>query len=493
MKPGQILPLFATLLLGTATEAWANGPDGLEAEPDTPQVYQGSPVAPCGWPTAVAVTSGGGLCTGTLVHPRVVIYAAHCGGGNKTIRFGESAFNGGQAVGASCQTYPGYTSEGNDWAYCVLNQEITQLPIAPVLHGCELDTLEPGAEVAVIGFGKNTAAGGSGQKRWGMTELMAVGIENNVTVLGGGGLPSVCPGDSGGPAMIKGDDGVWRVFGIASTVALQGGSDCGGTGQHSIVAGAVPWIEENSGFDITPCHDAEGNWDPSPSCTQFFGSGNNSYGNWGNWCAGTPESPAPSTCGPVTGTPPEQNAPDVVITSPPDGFFSEEIPTVVDIEMEVSDDTGFMTVWLRIDGEDFMSQTDTEPPWVISNVAFPEGTYEVRAVAEDYWGNQGVSEPVYIGVGQEPEGGEEGGDPTTGGGEEGGNTSGGEEGGDSGGDEDGTTGFTTGGFGDEFGGLDGGDDGSGCACTTNEGAGGAGGAAMLGLFVLGIGLRRRRD
>ena len=53
---------------------WAGPPQGLD-DPG-PGIFDGMTVPQCGWPTAVSVTSGGGLCTGTLVHPRVVIYAA---------------------------------------------------------------------------------------------------------------------------------------------------------------------------------------------------------------------------------------------------------------------------------------------------------------------------------------------------------------------------------------------------------------------------------
>ena len=82
MKTENLFPLGVLLVLSAlSTTAWAGEPEGVEidADPAEPSVYQGNPVGTCGWPTAVAVTSGGGLCTGTLVHPRVVVYAAHCG------------------------------------------------------------------------------------------------------------------------------------------------------------------------------------------------------------------------------------------------------------------------------------------------------------------------------------------------------------------------------------------------------------------------------
>jgi hypothetical protein len=492
ISSGRVLSIgiSASVLLGSSTLAWAgepdtpDTPDTVEAEPQEPLVFQGAPVSACGWPGTVAVTSGFGLCTGTLVHPRVVINAAHCGGGNKTIRFGESAFGGGVAVGASCVTNPGYDeSQGTDWAYCVLDQAVENIPITPVLFGCELDMLVSQSEVAVVGFGKNTPSGGDGTKRWGLTTLEAVNLPGNTTALGGGDEPSVCPGDSGGPALIKGLDGIWRVFGIASTVNIINGEDCGGLATHSLVAGAVPWIEESSGFDITPCHDQDGTWNPGPDCTGFFGSGNNSYGNWGNWCAGTPASPAPSTCGPALGSQPEQNPPSISITSPAADFESSDDPTIFNVEMNASDDSGFITVWLRINGQDVLNVTDDTAPYVINSVTLPQGTYEIIGVAEDYYGNQGVSSALNVTVG--PGAGDSGdGD------------------GDSGGDGDGDSGGTSSGPGLE-GGFDGGFDAGGggdegCACSSNtSGTPGASGptgvGAVLGLFVLGLVRRRRAD
>ena len=469
--------LSTSVLLALASApAWAGEPDGVEAEPQTPLIFQGSPVSQCGWPTAVAVTSGGGLCTGTLVHPRVVIYAAHCSAGNKTIRFGENAFGGGNAIGASCQVNPGYdNSQGTDWAFCVLDEAVDDIPIAPVLFGCELDMLQPQTQIAVVGFGKNTPAGGDGTKRWGVTTLEAVNLSGNTTAIGGGDEPSICPGDSGGPAFIQGIDGIWRVFGIASTVSLINGDDCGGVGTHSIVAGAVPWIEEASGFDITPCHNQDGTWAPGPDCTGFFGSANNSYGGWNNWCAGTPVSPPPNTCGPPLGSQPEDNPPTVSIISPADDFDSNENPTIFDMEMNAQDDSGFLTVWLRINGEDVLNASVDMPPFVINNVTLPEGDYEIVAVAEDFYGNQGVSGPLNVTVGPgASDSGDGDGDGDPGDGDGDGNSSGG------------TTGGIEGGF--DAGGPDSGGD-EGCACRSTDGR--VPGVAALPLLLLAL-VRRRR-
>ena len=73
-------------------------PADLSTTPTYPQVAGGEEVLECAWIDTVAVTGGGGLCTGSLVHPRVVVYAAHCGDGDKQIRIGNTSTGGGGIV-----------------------------------------------------------------------------------------------------------------------------------------------------------------------------------------------------------------------------------------------------------------------------------------------------------------------------------------------------------------------------------------------------------
>ena len=197
----------------------------------------------CEWPDTVAVTGGGGLCTGSLVHPRLVVYAAHCGGGNKTIRFGQDSNVAGISRNtARCETYPDYmgvSDQAHDWAFCVLEEPVTELPITPPAYGCELDVIAQGAEVVIAGFGNNTNMGGSGTKRWGWTEIVStLGSTANI---GGDGV-STCEGDSGGSAFVRFADGSWRSISMTST-----GIGCGKAGVHSLMHPAIPWIEETSG------------------------------------------------------------------------------------------------------------------------------------------------------------------------------------------------------------------------------------------------------
>jgi len=396
------LALVGLLAVALARTAEASPPDTVETVPARPRIAAGEPVVACGWPTTVAVGSGS-LCTGTLIHPRVVVYAAHCGGGNKTVRFGEDAWAGGRTVAVeSCKAYPGYagaTDQGHDWAYCLLAEPVEDLPIAPPLYGCERALLEVGIEVAIVGYGQ-TLDQPSGIKRWATTTLAAVTPSNNTTLVGNpnAGLPSFCSGDSGGPALLRLADGSWRTFGIASTVA----GECGGYGAHSTLAGAIPWIEHDSGVDVTPCHAIDGSWAPGPACAGALASDPNvGFGSWDDWCASTPSAGASSSCGPAWDQFDPSALPSVAIVSPVTGeTFLQGTEIAVDVAAGKHPD-GFAvaSVSLAIDGE--IVAVDDNDPWQFFGPPFPgPGIYTLVAIAQDWAGNQVESEPVVIGWGE---------------------------------------------------------------------------------------------
>lgn len=457
---------LSLMFLGTAlvpAVALANG--GVEEE--EPLIYNGTETELCAWPTTVAVSGGGSLCTGTLIHPSLVIYAAHCGGGAKTLKFGENTTTGKTVTPETCVTNTGYSFQGNDWAFCKLYEPITDIPFTPTPFGCEESILQAGAQIAIAGFGNTNGDVGSGTKRWGMTTLTGVNFSQGIATLGGSGLPSVCSGDSGGPAFIRYPDGSWHAFGIASTVT--GG--CGGYGTHALIPGAVEWVETQSGIDVTPCFDSAGNWDAGPLCgNQYAGEPGVGYGSWSGrpWCEGTPALEWSETCG--EGFPSKDNAPPTVaITSPADGTVFQDNPATFNIEINAADDSGYLKgVGLIIDGET-QPVLDTDEPWGFNGVQFPAGQYVISAVAEDYAGNIVESAPIGIGVGMDAP------DPNE----------------DTGGDgmEEGTGSAGTGPGLD--GGLDGGGSSSGCGCSTNDDSNGAG-LSLMGLALLGLGLRRRR-
>ncbi len=261
-----------------------------DGELPTAEIYGGSDVAACGWPTTVSL---GASCTGTLVHERVVIYAAHCGSNYGSVRLGESAFGGpGRTVPTdNCRIFPGGgPGGGDDFAYCVLAQPVDDVPLVPILMGCETqDYLAPGQEVTVVGFG-NADTGPYGVKREVTTQLNSITNAGEAHV-GGGGKDS-CQGDSGGPVFVQTDDGSWRVFGITSY-----GGACGGGGLYSMMHNGMSWFESQTGFDLTPCHDADGTWNPGPDCGSFPMTPSAGSGSWANGCSGGAVSGFSASCG----------------------------------------------------------------------------------------------------------------------------------------------------------------------------------------------------
>ncbi|RMG97799.1 MAG: peptidase S1 [Deltaproteobacteria bacterium] len=468
-----------TLALVAPAAAADDAPTHFTLDVPPQGIYGGTEVEPCGWPTTVNLQ---GSCTGTLIHPEVVIYAAHCGTGYSSIQFGEN-INGGVARNVPveyCKTYPGGgPGNGDDFAFCKLAEPQLDIPIVPPLMGCETDVLQPGAEVTIVGFG-NADNGPYGIKREVTTTINSV---TNEAFIGGNGKDS-CQGDSGGPVFIKlpteSGVGSWRVFGITSY-----GGACGTGGYYSMMHNGMEWFESETGIDLTPCHDADGTWNPGPDCGMFPMDAGSGYGSWAEGCSGGPLGGFESSCGQPFGAEPDDTPPTVTITMPADGSMFTSDPDSGKASITISataddgDGWGIESVTLQVGGADVPGGGDFLAPYEW-DASFPPGIYTLTARARDYAGNEAVSAPVVFGVDMEPP------PPppeTTG-------SSGGGTGGDGGGDggSAGTEGGTSGTGGTDGVGQASGDDGCGCRFGPSDR-----GAAGFVLGLLGVaGLRRRR-
>ncbi len=323
----QLAPLALALV-----SARAHGSD------DTSSIVGGDDAEVCDFPSTVLLRDLDGIddiagneddfpqfvCSGVLVHPRLALTAGHCirtnGQGLQVVSFGENVdlMIADPEVVAEvpverCARHPDFVPTNQNWdlGYCILAEDAPGVPITPPLMGCEAEIISPGLELVTVGFGQNVDGPrplGTGTKRWTTQTIQAFEfLENNIAMMGQGSN-STCFGDSGGPAFVRLADQSWRVVGTASTLHPVFPMSCGFGAIFELVHTLVPWVEQDSGIDITPCHDADGTWNPAEGCGEFpvelVGEGD----SWETSCGNAPRSGPSETCGEPWIPPPDPEA-----------------------------------------------------------------------------------------------------------------------------------------------------------------------------------------
>lgn len=382
------------VMLDVVMLAWGSG---LSGAGDPSVVSGGIEVATCGWPTVVRMASN---CSGTLIHPQVVVYAGHCGAAQAQVTLGEVEAQGTSLATEQCWQNPDWTGSpgGTDFAVCRLAEPVTNIPIVPIMMGCETQLLLPDVEVTSVGFG-NAPDGPNGIKR--ALSYPIVGVDWEDGELGaGGGEATLCSGDSGGGTFARGLDGSWRLVGVNSAVA---GEPCvSGAALIGMLAGVVPWIEEQTGFDVSPCYAADGSWEPDERCAQIPNDPATGGGAWPACEYGT-LSGSLSTCGvPFVGE--DLVAPSVAISTPVDGTTYElddqgSASIAVALQVDDADGFGVARTRLQIDGADVPGSEDDWTPFEVPGLTFSAGTYTLQAVATDWAGNEAMSSTVTVVVG----------------------------------------------------------------------------------------------
>lgn len=397
VRPSRLMIVCAGvgLLLVRAGEAWASPPEPLhevEAPTREPLLSVGEPVVECGWPMVVAVV-GNDVCTGTLIHPELVVYSGSCDvGDNPVVHFGENVLSGGSDVQVEyCATGP------TNGAYCRLVEPVTEIPVAPPLFGCELGSVGvDGQPAAIVSFGA-TEIEPAGNKHWVAVPMGRAGFLDvgHILVV----MPGICLRDLGVPLFVQADDGSWRTAGIARSTS----DSCGTTGTapnrtFDLLSSMVDWIEADSGEDITACHSPY--WTPGPACAGFYAQAADvGSGNWSDWCVGTPVIGESESCGDLDPT----LLPSVTLD------VSDERP-YVDQSLGFSATAqqqpgGFAIRRVSVEFNGVIKvgeENESELSGYYDVYGVPEGTTSIVAYAEDWAGNVVESDEVQIMVKELP-------------------------------------------------------------------------------------------
>lgn len=248
------------LAAGTALAAGEPAELDLRAPVPVQPIIGGQRTEPEEFDGVVALQAGNGLCSGTVVAPRLILTAAHCLADlspttEVIVHYGDE-INQGTVAATAWAAHPRFCPDCKedlfDYGYVELGTDFL-VPggyTVPIATQDEWDqAMNEGKEVTLVGYGEDPdAASGSegiGIKRKVTTSIRSLS-DAGLEFFAGGDQQDSCNGDSGGPAFVRVATGELRLAGITS----RGSNPCGKGGYYGAPYPALCWVRDETGVDF---------------------------------------------------------------------------------------------------------------------------------------------------------------------------------------------------------------------------------------------------